>query len=156
LVIPDQQVAVKTGTTNDMRDNWTFGYTKDYLVATWVGNNDNTPMSRVASGITGASPIWQQIMLKLYEGQPTHSFVPPSDVIKVSVCPLTQTLFCGECPNPRYDYYLAGTEPKNACTADQILQLSSPSPQQLPRDQILDGVQIEKKPNDKKPRGRRG
>jgi membrane peptidoglycan carboxypeptidase len=65
LYIPKQQVAVKTGTTNSLRDNWTFGYTSDRLVASWVGNNDNTPMSRVASGITGASPIWNTVMKEL-------------------------------------------------------------------------------------------
>jgi len=58
-------VAVKTGTTQNQRDNWTIGYTVDYLVATWVGNNDNTPMSYVASGVTGASPIWNKTMTYL-------------------------------------------------------------------------------------------
>lgn len=61
------QVAVKTGTSNDLRDNWTFGYTTDFVTAVWVGNNDNSPMSRVASGITGASPIWSRTMRLLLE-----------------------------------------------------------------------------------------
>ena len=39
------EVAVKTGTTNELRDNWTIGYTQDYVVVVWVGNNDNTKMS---------------------------------------------------------------------------------------------------------------
>jgi len=56
------EVAVKTGTTNDMRDNWTIGYTSDYVVTVWVGNNDNSKMSWVASGITGATPIWNKVM----------------------------------------------------------------------------------------------
>ena len=56
------EVSVKTGTTNDLRDNWTIGWNPAILVATWVGNNDNTPMSYVASGITGASPIWNKII----------------------------------------------------------------------------------------------
>ena len=56
------EVAVKTGTTQNLRDNWTIGYNADVLAAVWVGNNDNTPMSHVASGVTGASPIWRQIM----------------------------------------------------------------------------------------------
>ncbi|MGH7245449.1 MAG: transglycosylase domain-containing protein, partial [Candidatus Levyibacteriota bacterium] len=55
LYIPNQFVPVKTGTTNDFRDNWTIGYTPNYVVAVWVGNNDNSPMSQsLASGITGA------------------------------------------------------------------------------------------------------
>lgn len=67
LNLPGNSVSVKTGTTNNMRDNWTFGYTKELLVATWVGNNDNSPMSKVASGITGASPIWARTMKALLD-----------------------------------------------------------------------------------------
>ena len=58
LNVPGKTVSVKTGTTNNLRDNWTIGYTPTRLVATWVGNNDNSPMSYVASGVTGASH-WQ-------------------------------------------------------------------------------------------------
>jgi len=53
--------AVKTGTTKNFHDNWTFGYHPDLVVATWVGNNDNTPMSDV-DGITGAGPIWHRVV----------------------------------------------------------------------------------------------
>src|SRR5581483_3634625 len=36
--------AAKTGTTNDFRDNWTIGYTTDYVMGVWAGNDDNSPM----------------------------------------------------------------------------------------------------------------
>ena len=63
LEIPGYRVAVKTGTTNDKKDNWTIGYTPEFLVTVWVGNNDNTPMNPyLTSGITGASPIWNRTM----------------------------------------------------------------------------------------------
>jgi membrane peptidoglycan carboxypeptidase len=52
-------IAVKTGTTNLMKDNWTIGWSQNFLVHVWVGNNDNSAMKSVASGITGASPIWR-------------------------------------------------------------------------------------------------
>lgn len=61
------EVSVKTGTTNDRKDNWTIGYTGQAVVATWVGNNDNTPMSGAVSGVSGASPIWNKIMEKVLE-----------------------------------------------------------------------------------------
>ena len=86
LRIPDQYVSVKTGTTNDLRDNWTIGYTPDYLVVTWVGNNDNTPMSRVASGITGASPIWNEIMSHLLEGKEALPLKPPENAVRLNAC----------------------------------------------------------------------
>ena len=107
LNLPGSGVAVKTGTTNSLRDNWTFGYTQDILVATWVGNNDNTPMSSVASGITGASPIWAHTMKKLLKDFPNPSFSPPKSLIKINVS-------CS--PSPRYEYFIPGTAPQINCS----------------------------------------
>jgi penicillin-binding protein 1C len=89
LVIPGKTVSVKTGTTNDLRDNWTIGYTPDFLVATWVGNNDNTPMSYVASGVTGASPIWNKIMRHVLDGQKDHFPTQPEGIVGKGVCNTT-------------------------------------------------------------------
>ena len=69
LNIKKAKVAVKTGTSNNLRDNWTIGYTPNFLVGVWVGNNDNTPMSQVASGVTGASPIWAKTINYLLDHQ---------------------------------------------------------------------------------------
>ena len=55
------QVAAKTGTTNDFRDNWTLGYTPDLVTGVWVGNADYTPMVNT-TGLTGAAPIWSSFM----------------------------------------------------------------------------------------------
>lgn len=66
LNIPGREVAVKTGTTDSKRDNWTFGYTPEVVVGVWVGNNNNEPMHpQLTSGITGAAPIWNKIMNNL-------------------------------------------------------------------------------------------
>ncbi|MFH1244664.1 MAG: transglycosylase domain-containing protein [bacterium] len=107
LNLPGSGVAVKTGTTNSLRDNWTFGYTQDVLVATWVGNNDNTPMSSVASGITGASPIWAHTMKNLLKDFPNTGFQPPKSLVRVNVS-------CS--PPPRYEYFIPGTAPKIDCS----------------------------------------
>jgi 1A family penicillin-binding protein len=78
LVIANHpEVAVKTGTSNNLRDNLTFGYNQDYLVAVWVGNNDNSPMARVASGVTGASPIFNKIMTALLANRQNHDWEVP-------------------------------------------------------------------------------
>ncbi len=98
LHIPNQEVAVKTGTTNNLRDNWTIGYTSNRLVAVWVGNNDSQSMSYVASGITGASPIWQKIMLtQLNENNP-HYFKVPETIEKVSYCGKEEVFKRGQVP----------------------------------------------------------
>lgn len=62
-------VAAKTGTSKDMRDNWCVGFTSEYTVAAWVGNFNGEPMWNV-SGITGAAPLWRQIMLALHRDHP--------------------------------------------------------------------------------------
>jgi membrane carboxypeptidase/penicillin-binding protein PbpC len=78
------EVAVKTGTSNDLRDNLTLGFNQDYLVATWVGNNDNSPMSRIASGITGAAPIWNKIISTLLAEKPSIDWKVPEGLVKVN------------------------------------------------------------------------
>lgn len=81
-----QGVAVKTGTTNDKKDNWTIGWSKTTLVGVWVGNNDNTSMTNVASGISGASPIWRKIMNEaIGSGRKADPWDVPSGVEQVKV-----------------------------------------------------------------------
>ena len=112
LNIPGKTVSVKTGTTNNLRDNWTIGYTPNLLVATWVGNNDNSPMSYVASGITGASPIWQKIMKYALRNTQTPGLVKPDDIEGASVCSDSGVLPTADNPCPtRYEYFLPGTVP---------------------------------------------
>lgn len=133
LNIPNHQVAVKTGTSNNLRDNWTIGYTTNRLVATWVGNNDNTPMNKIASGITGASPIWAQLFNNLLSSQKTaHRFPSPQDIVKVAICPLTNTLTCSSCPNPRMETFALGTQPTRHCNSQQIKALITPTIKQPP------------------------
>ncbi len=128
LNIPGQEVAVKTGTTNNLRDNWTIGYTDDRLVATWVGNNDNTSMSYVASGITGASPIWNEIMRSLLDENNPHTFATPSGLIKVKICAYTGTLPCNGCPKVVEELFTPGTEPTTACNPAIFRPKPSPVP----------------------------
>jgi len=83
------EVAVKTGTTNDLRDNWTIGFTQDYLVATWVGNNDNSKMSGVVSGVSGAAPIWHTVMTEILKDKEVHKPVRPANIVGGRVCNMT-------------------------------------------------------------------
>ncbi|UUZ55408.1 hypothetical protein LP419_06645 [Massilia sp. H-1] len=64
--------AVKTGTSKDMRDNWCVGYTDRYTVAVWVGNFDGKPMWDV-SGVTGAAPVWRDVVDYLHRKQPSRA-----------------------------------------------------------------------------------
>jgi membrane peptidoglycan carboxypeptidase len=112
LKIPRQTVSVKTGTTNDFRDNWTIGYTPSFLVAAWVGNDDNSQMSGLVSGITGAAPIWNDIMSHLLKDRSPEPISRPPDIIQKSVCSDTGFLVApsaSPCPT-RFEYILKGTE----------------------------------------------
>ncbi len=138
LNIPGQNVAVKTGTSNSLRDNWTFGYTTDFLVAAWVGNNDNSPMSYIASGITGASPIWNKIMTRLLStSDQAHEFPKSSELVTVKICALTGQLACEGCPS-REEIFLPGTEPREACRPETIEEIKKK--QEENRDRILQGT----------------
>ena len=88
LIIPNYQVAVKTGTTNEMKDNWAVGWTPNLLTVAWVGNNDSTPMGRVASGVSGATPIWRRIMMTGVVKRPKEDFPIPDKIVSVdNNCP---------------------------------------------------------------------
>jgi membrane carboxypeptidase/penicillin-binding protein PbpC len=80
LNMSGKSIAVKTGTTNDKRDNWTIGWSTKAVVGVWVGNNDNSAMKEVASGVTGASPIWRKITLKTWEKYKGDDFKAPPGV----------------------------------------------------------------------------
>jgi 1A family penicillin-binding protein len=115
LKVNNYPVSVKTGTTNDFRDNWTIGYTPSYLVAVWVGNNDNSPMRGLVSGITGAAPIWNKIMTNLLTGKPKESLPKPDSVVGANVCTTSGLLpppdgTPDRCP-VHYEYFLKGTVP---------------------------------------------
>jgi penicillin-binding protein 1C len=81
--------AVKTGTSSDFRDTWTIGFTRDYTVGTWVGNFDGSPM-RGVSGVTGAGPLWNRIMLHLYERRDDPAAFPaPYGFKRIPICATT-------------------------------------------------------------------
>ena len=83
--------AVKTGTTNDVRDNWTIGYTPNLAVGVWVGNADYTPLGQNLSGVSGAAPIWKNIMegaWKILNTKPAE-FKQPDSVLRSEICAVT-------------------------------------------------------------------
>jgi len=76
--------AVKTGTSQDFRDNWTVGYTPDYVMGVWAGNNDDSPMINI-TGVDGAGPIWHDSMLLAEQGRPITGFQNPGGLVRETV-----------------------------------------------------------------------
>ncbi len=79
LNFPDQQVAVKTGTTNDYRDAWIVGYTPNISVAAWAGNNDNSSMEKKVAGFIVA-PMWNEFMRFAMSKRPVETFPSPEPI----------------------------------------------------------------------------
>ena len=95
--------AVKTGTSKDMRDNWTIGFTSRYTVGVWVGNAEGDAMWDV-SGVTGASPIWASIVEYLHRQVPSTPPVMPPGVVQARIS------FDGNVEPARNEWFLKGTE----------------------------------------------
>ncbi|MDE3075741.1 MAG: PASTA domain-containing protein, partial [Chloroflexota bacterium] len=114
LELPDRPAAVKTGTTDKFKANWTVGYTPDLVVGVWAGNSNNESMRNVI-GIDGAGPIWHDFMEYALKGKPAHNFTKPADIVTLRVSRVTGLL-----PNPGEPAYeevfVKGTEPKTRST----------------------------------------
>ncbi|MFC1625445.1 penicillin-binding protein [Patescibacteria group bacterium] len=103
-------VMVKTGTTNDKRDNWAVGGNNSAMVGVWVGNNDNSPMKSVASGISGATPIWRKITQEALKGKSNAGFEIPDGVVTASVDSVSGYRE-HDGYSSRTEYFIKGTEP---------------------------------------------
>ncbi len=99
------EVSVKTGTTNDLRDNWTIGYTTDHVVSIWVGNNDNSRMGGVVSGTTGAAPIWNKVMSFIVKDKMVKKPPLPNNIVGMNVCNLTGQLVPDEGCESHFEYF---------------------------------------------------
>lgn len=107
------QAAVKTGTTNDFRDNWTLGYTPDIAVGVWVGNADYTPMQNT-TGLTGAAPIWAAFMqhaIQQITGNSPTPFSRPGGIVEMAICEISGTLPSEWCLRQRTEIFAADQPP---------------------------------------------
>jgi len=112
-VFDNHEVAMKTGTTNDYRDAWTFGYTPSLVVGVWAGNNDNAPMQKRGSSILAAVPIWNAFVTEALKDRPTETFIKPESAVS------EKKVLNGEYPEIHSILYYvdknnpAGAEPRN-------------------------------------------
>lgn len=161
------EVSVKTGTTNDRRDNWTDGYTADAVVVTWVGNNDNTPMSGAVSGVSGASPIWNKIMKAVLDKAEKGIYDPsekghawpsqPEGVSGATICADTGGAPGADPANPgcptRFEYFLTGTVPGGSLVVNQDVQINNATGQLASPSDPPDQIHTENRPTYTDPDG---
>ena len=117
--------AAKTGTSKDYKDNWTVGYTPHYTVAVWVGNFNAKPMKMV-SGITGAAPLFRDIMLLLHSSNtPALQFSKPEGITEANICPRSGMVVGESCPGEIHEYFVQGSEPKEVCNVHKKFRLDT-------------------------------
>jgi len=102
--------AVKTGTSKGFRDNWTLGYTPRWTVGVWVGNFDGTPMQDV-SGVTGAAPLWHDVMLRVAGRDAPLGFRPAPHMHQADICSLSGRIATPLCPQRATEWFAPGTQP---------------------------------------------
>lgn len=120
LVIPDRQVAAKTGTTNEWRDGWLIGATPSLAAGVWAGNNDNSAMAQGADGSYVAGPIWNKFMTEALKNKQKEEFEKPEKEetgkpvldgdleveTEIEVCEYEKEKFClanDNCPDNKKD-----------------------------------------------------
>ncbi len=113
--------AVKTGTSKDMRDNWCIGWTSRYTVGVWVGNSSGAAMQQV-SGVSGAAPIWRELMLALHAGSPPKPVGMPAGVVARDM------RFDANGEPARTELFLAGTEQSVIRLAATPVSIRNPAP----------------------------
>jgi len=134
LNIGGKTVAVKTGTTDQKKDNWTIGYTPSFVVGVWVGNNDNSPLDpRIASGVTGASPVWAAIMRDILKDKQNEPFERPGNVTQVEVDGLMTGKPHSGSPI-RKEYFINGTAPNSESGNYQRAKVCKSNPHRLAND----------------------
>ena len=131
------ETSVKTGTTNDVKDNWTVGYTRNLAIGVWVGNNNGDPMVN-SSGLTGAAPIWNSVFTSVYSDpnlrntlavagqlQPDKPAPPPGMTLR-TICDVRRlTDPATRCPVTFSEWFLDG--PAGIPDAEGNLQFPPPN-----------------------------
>ncbi len=119
--------AVKTGTSQQHRDNWCLGFTQQFTVGVWVGNFQGRPMAGI-SGVTGAGPLWRQVMLLLHQDRPGRLPPWPPGMVRRRVCAQSGCLPApgGACPTVE-EVFAPGTLPKETCPLHGPRQAEAPA-----------------------------
>jgi membrane peptidoglycan carboxypeptidase len=105
-ILPTQnRIAAKTGTSNDSRDLWTMGFTRNLVVGVWLGTHDNAPTFNT-TGYNSASPVWNTVLEAALRGRPVTEFPNPGGVVAREICRTTGTLTYDGCPERTTDIFI--------------------------------------------------
>lgn len=124
------ELAAKTGTSKDYKDNFTLAYTPRWTIGVWVGNFDASAMQKV-SGITGAGPIMHDLAVYLNEKYPSAPFKMPEGVTRALACTQSGLLAGPACKHTKEEVFLTDKMPAKCdgkhISAAPALQILTPS-----------------------------
>jgi membrane carboxypeptidase/penicillin-binding protein len=119
----NRPIAAKTGTTNNFRDNWTVGFTPQLVTAVWVGNNNNEAMQDV-TGLSGAAPIWNEVMLAYHQDKPVEEWQRPRGLVEGRVDAVSGLLPTDATPRVITELFLDGTVPTQRDNVHQVFRVN--------------------------------
>jgi penicillin-binding protein 1A len=125
LVLGRSDIAGKTGTTNEARDTWFNGFTRNLVATVWVGFDQERPLGESEEGARTALPIWIQFMREALRGVPEQHRTMPDGLVTLRISPETGTLVSAENPDGVPEIFMANHLPDSGSMAQAPEQASS-------------------------------
>jgi penicillin-binding protein 1A len=110
-----RNLAGKTGTTDEYGDAWFVGFSPDLVAGVWVGFDERRSMGSKETGARVALPIWIDFMTGALEAVPDRPFPEPNGIVRREICPSSGLLATSNCPEPKMEVFISGTEPLKFC-----------------------------------------
>src|SRR5690554_66206 len=112
LVLNRDDLAGKTGTTNDQKDAWFAGFSPDLVATVWVGFDQPVTLGRWAFGSNTALPIWVDYMATALADKPARPYEQPAGIVSVRIDPVTGLLAAPGQPDAIFEYFREEDVPK--------------------------------------------
>jgi len=110
LVLHRNDLAGKTGTSQNQKDAWFAGFNADIVTVIWVGYDEPTTLHEY--GAQAALPIWIQFMKQALNKKTPHEMTRPAGIVSVRIDPKTGLLAGVNDPNATFELFRAGHQPK--------------------------------------------
>jgi penicillin-binding protein 1A len=105
-------IAAKTGTSNDAHDTWFNGFNADLVTTVWVGFDAERSLGEGEQGGRTAVPAWTYFMHEALAGTARHGVPVPDGIVSVRISPQTGLLASADNPNGIMEKFIEGNLPK--------------------------------------------
>ena len=121
LALGRNDLAGKTGTTNDQKDAWFSGFNPDLVATVWIGFDQPTTLGRWASGGGTALPVWVDYMREALDGAPEEQFEQPEGIVTVRIDPDSGLLASPGQKDAIFEYFKTGSAPTEYARTKDII-----------------------------------